>query len=148
MTTSASIENQHGDRRDQAQPVPRQPSMLTNMLITAVVSLSCGAAGAMGYAHFIGPDLGNPHSSHSQADPGSHKESTATKKSEGGSTAQSAHDPGTQASTDLSIQEFNELKQQITKLGQRIDRLGEQVDRTQTMLSLALPLLQRIAPKN
>jgi hypothetical protein len=148
VTTTVPIENQHGDRRDPAQPLPRQPSMLTNMLITAVVSLSCGAAGAMGYSHFFGPDSGDSHSSHSQADAGSHKESTANRKSGGGSTAESAHDPSTQASTASSVQEFNELKQQITKLGQRIDRLGEQVDRSQTMLSLALPLLQRIAPKN
>ena len=148
MTTSVPIDSQHGDRQDQAPPVPRQPSMLIHMLITAVVSLCCGAVGAMGYSHFFGPDPGDPHPSHSQADAGLHKESTANGKSGEGSTAEPAHDPSIQASTASSMHEFNELKEQITKLGQRIDRLGEQVDRTQTMLSLALPLLQRISPKN
>jgi len=33
-------------------------------------------------------------------------------------------------------------------LKQRIDRFGEQVDRIQQLLSLAVPLLQRIAPKS
>ena len=33
-------------------------------------------------------------------------------------------------------------------LNRQIDRLGERVDRLQELLSLAVPLLQRIAPKN
>jgi hypothetical protein len=33
-------------------------------------------------------------------------------------------------------------------LNRRLDRLSEQVDRVHELLSLAVPLLQRIAPKN
>jgi Sodium/hydrogen exchanger family len=60
---------------------------------------------------------------------------------------------GTQASTASSIsgfslaQEVAKLKQQIGSRNQRIDRLGERVDRLQTLLSVAMPLLQRIARK-
>jgi hypothetical protein len=37
---------------------------------------------------------------------------------------------------------------QFRNLNQMIDRLGERVDRLQTMLGVAVPLLQRIAPKS
>ena len=131
-----------------------QPSMMTNLLITAAVALICGVIGAMGYSHFFGPKPGEASSSQSKTEAGSNKESGAKSKSGGGSDTESAKESGTQASTASAIpgvssaQEVDELKQQIRNLNQKIDRLGERVDRLQQLLSLAVPLLQRIAPKN
>ena len=62
-----------------------------------------------------------------------------------GSTTQTSS-PSSPAA--IPAAEAAELKDQMRILSQRIDQLGERVDRLQTLLSLAVPLLQRIAPKN
>ncbi len=120
----------------------------------AAVGLVCGVLGAMGYLYFFGPKPGDASSSQSKTDAGSNQESSSGGKSGGGSNTVSAKDSGTQASTSTSVpglssaQEASELKQQIRDLNQRINRLGEEVDRVEQLLSLAVPLLQRIAPKH
>jgi len=143
-----------GDQRDQAQPHPQQPSMLKNLLITATVALICGVLGAMGYSHFFGSKPGEPSSSQSKTEAGSSQESSSKTKSDGGPNTDSANVSSNGASTSSAIpgpssaKEADELKQQIMNLNQRIDRFGERVDRLQELLSLAVPLLQRMAPKN
>ena len=49
---------------------------------------------------------------------------------------------------NMITQHMDQTRQQIRNLDGQIDRLGERVDRLQQLLSLAVPLLQRIAPKN
>ena len=143
-----------GDQRAPAQPRPRQPSMITNLLITATVALICGVFGAMGYSYFFGSKPGEPSSSQSKTEAGSSQESSSKTKSDGGPNTDSANASSNRASTSSatpgssSANEADELKQQIMNLNQRIDRFGERVDRLQELLSLAVPLLQRMAPKN
>ncbi len=143
-----------GDQRDQAQPHPQQPSRLKNLLITATVAAIFGVLGAMGYSHFFGSKSGEPSSSRSKTEAGSSQESSSKTKSDGGPNTDSANASSNRASTSSAIpgpssaKEADELKQQIMNLSQRIDRFGEQVDRIQQLLSLAVPLLQRIAPKS
>jgi len=144
----------HGDQRDQAQPRPRQPLMLKNLLITATVAAIFGVLGAMGYSHFFGSKSGEPSSSRSMTEAGSSQESSSKTMSDGGPNTDSANASSNGASTSSPIpgsssaKEAEELKRQIMDLKQRIDRFGEQVDRIHQLLSLALPLLQRIAPKS
>jgi hypothetical protein len=150
------LEDKHdrGEQRDPAQPHPRQPSMLKNLLITATVASIFGVLGAMGYSHLFGSKSGDPSSSQSKTEAGSSQESSSKTKSDGGPNTDSANASSNGASTSSAIpgsssaKEADELKQQIMNLNQRIDRFGEQVDRIQQLLSLAVPLLQRIAPKN
>jgi len=147
-------EDDRGHQRDQAQPQPHRPSMLPSLLITAVVALISGVIGAMGYAYLSGSKPGEASSSHTKSEAGFNQESSSTTRSGGGSNAGSAQESSTQSSTSPSMQgsssgqDADTLKEQITKLNRRIDRLGEAVDRLQQLLSLAVPLLQRIAPKN
>lgn len=123
---------------------------MTNLLMTAVIALACGALGAMGYAHFFAPGQADPQTSNSHTEAKSIAKASAGKTSGQQSTPTSDGEPANSSSGSGSTSghELSELKQEITSLGQRIDRLGQQVDRIQTMLSLALPLLQRMAPKN
>ena len=143
-----------GDQRDQAQPHPQQPSMLKNLLITATVAAIFGVLGAMGYSHFFGSKSGEPSSSQSKTEAGSSQESSSKTMSDGGPNTDSANASSNGASTSSPIpgsssaKEADELKKQIMDLKQRIDRFGEQVDRIHQLLSLAVPLLQRIAPKS
>jgi hypothetical protein len=133
--------NDRGGERAHAQPQPGQSSTMSYFAVMAL-SLICGALGALGYSHFFGPKSGEP-TSQSSAEQGPSKESTLTSKSSGGSSSNSAKDSGPGASTEQA----GNLKQQIMSLNKRIDRLGERVDRLQELLSLAVPLLQRMAPK-
>ncbi len=148
--TNPIMETAHGDRgeqRGQAQQhsQPRQHSMMTIVLIAAVVSLISGAIGAMGYTHYLAPKPGEASSSQTQTKGGPNRESSSA-RSGGMSSANSAAQPNT---TEMNAEaEAGELKQQITNLNKRIERLGERVDRLQELLSLAVPLLQRIAPKH
>ncbi len=128
----------------QAQPEPRQSSFVTYVLVMAI-SLISGAIGAMGYSHIFAPKPGEPSSSQSRTAAGSSRRSVATGADEGTQT-NSAMEQGT--ATPETSQEAGELKQQIISLNKRIERLGERVDRLQELLSLAVPLLQRIAPKH
>ncbi len=143
-----------GDQRDPAQPHPQQPSMLKNLLITAMVAAIFGALGAMGYSHFFGSKSGEPSSSRSKTEAGSSQDSSSKTMSDGGPNTDSANASSSQVSTSSPIpgsssaKEADELKKQIMDLKQRIDRFGEQVDRIHQLLSLAVPLLQRIAPKS
>ena len=143
-----------GDRRGEAQPRSRQPSMITNLLTTAAVALICGVIGAMGYSHFFGSKSGDPSSSQSKTEAGSSQESNSKTRSGGGPNTDSANASSNRTSTSSAIpgssppEEADELKRQITNLNQRIDRLGQQVDRLQELLSLTVPLLQRITPKH
>jgi TolA-binding protein len=128
--------------------------MMLNLMLTAVVALGCGVLGAMGYSHYISPKPGESSSSQTKTDAGSKKASSPKSEAGGKGNTESAKDAGTEASAASSIpglspaQEVVELKQQIRDFNQKIDRLGERVERLQTLLSVAVPLLQRIAPKN
>ncbi len=143
-----------GDQRDPAQPHPQQSSMLKNLLITAMVAAIFGVLGAMGYSHFFGSKSGEPSSSQSKTEVVSSQESSSKTMSDGGPNTDSANASSSQVSTSSPIpgsssaKEADELKKQIMDLKQRIDRFGEQVDRIHQLLSLAVPLLQRIAPKS
>ncbi len=143
-------EDQRGSQPGNAQPLQQSPSTMTILLITATVALISGVVGAMGYTHYLGPKLGEHATSQSKSGTGSNTESNFKSESDGASAKESS----TQASTSSSIQgsssaqDADGLKEQIKSLNRRIDRLGEQVDRVQQLLSLAVPLLQRIAPKN
>ncbi len=128
---------------------------MRNLLVTAFVAVICGVMGAMGYLQLFGPTPGKPldqsknelgSSSQTKLRTGSRGEATSGSSNEApASSASVAHQssaPGL-GSTD----EASELKQRIVDLNQQIARLGERVDRLQELLSLTLPLLQRIAPK-
>ena len=125
------------DERAQAHPNLRQPASSANPILTAVIALVCGVAGAAGYSYFFAPKPAEPSQSKT--------ESGSDKKSSSGAT-QTA-DTQSLAPGSSSAQAADDLKQQIMSLSKRIDRLGERVDRLQELLSLAVPLLQRIAPK-
>jgi hypothetical protein len=133
--------NDRGGERAHAQPQPHHSSSVPYLTVMAL-SLICGALGAMGFSHFFGPKPGEP-SAQSKSEGASNKESVPTTKAGRGSSSDSAKDSGPGASTE----EQGELKQQILSLNKRIDRLGERVDRLQELLGLAVPLLQRMAPK-
>ncbi len=154
MTNSEPFEQERGDRRAQTQPMPRQPSIMTNLLMTATIALISGVLGAIGYSHAFGTAPDNPRSSQSQAESGSKHESGVNTRSGAGSGAEAAQDSSPRASASSSMHgagstpETVELKQQIKNLNLKMDRLGEQVDRLQQLLSLAVPLLQRMTPKN
>jgi hypothetical protein len=132
----------------------RQPSMLKSLLITATVAAIFGVLGAMGYSNLFGSMSGEPASSRSKTAAGLSQESSSTTRSVGGPNTDSANESSHRASTSSAIpgsssaKDADELKRQIMNLNKRIDRFGEQVDRIHQLLSLALPLLQRIAPKN
>jgi hypothetical protein len=143
------------DEPRRAPPQPRQPSMIPNLLVTAVVALTCGVIGAMGYTHFVGPNRGGASSSRLTAGAArSHKSSTPNGKAGDGTSTDAAGTSSNQASTSSAVQESSsasdaaELRQQMRNLSHRIDQLSERLERLQTMLSLAVPLLQRLAPKN
>lgn len=130
-------------------PTTQEGEMKTNIFITAVVALISGVIGAMGYTYYVGPKPGEPPSSRSVAETGRNQEPNSKSQSGGGSTQQSTEASASSVAPAISAaQEVAELKQQIKNLNQRLARLGEEVDRLQTQLSLAVPLLQRIAPKN
>ena len=46
------------DRQEQAPLAPARSSSFLNLATTAIVALTCGVLGAMGYAHFSGPKSG------------------------------------------------------------------------------------------
>ena len=105
----------------------------------------------MGYSHFFGPKPGEPASSQSKTDAGSNKNSSEAPAGRGIQDGVGRRIEHTGFDLDPRIspsQEADDLKQQIKNLNQKIDRLGERVDRLQQLLSLAVPLLQRIAPKD
>ena len=133
--------SERGDPRSHPQSPPPQSSTMSFILVMAL-SLICGALGAMGYSHFVESKSDEP-SSQSRPDTASSKEPSSTATSGKTSRAESAKN----SSSGASAEESGELKQQIISLNKRIDRLGERVDRVQELLSLAVPLLQRLAPK-
>jgi hypothetical protein len=122
--------------------------MFRNLLSTATVAAIFGVLGAMGYSHFFGSKPGDPSLFQSKTE----AELSTKTKSDGGPNTDSANASSNRASIAIpgsgSDKEVYELKQQIISLNQRIDRFGEQVDRIHQLLSLAVPLLQRIAPKS
>src|SRR5262249_42085579 len=140
--------------RDRAQPESRQPSRFASILITAVVALTCGVIGAMGYSYFSGAKAAESSASRAKSQSGSPGQSSAKTKSGAESSAeptQGSSTPATPSSATSQVgsaEKADELKRQISTLNQRIDQLGERIDRLQELLSLAVPLMQRIAPKN
>jgi hypothetical protein len=137
------------DRRNEAAPLAPQPSRMANLLATTAVALIAGALGAFGFLYFYGPEAGEFALSPSKTESGSNKGSSSIGKSDGGSALASAAEPGPSVIVGAdSSSEAGELRQQIKNLNHKIDGLGERLDRLQQLLSLAVPLLQRIAPKN
>ncbi len=145
-----------GSRSSHAKQVgePKKRSLVTTVIVTAAVASVCGVIGAMGYLYFFGPKPGDSSSSQAKTEAGSHQESSPGAKAGGGSSRVSAQDSSTPASAASSIPGFNSaeevsgLKDQIKDLNHRINRLDEELDRVEQLLSLAVPLLQRIAPKH
>jgi hypothetical protein len=148
---TTTLEGEMMTERDRGQP--QHHSMMTSLLITAAVALISGVVGAMGYSHFVDSKSGEPSAAPSKSEAGSSKETRSGSKGGGGSNTDSAKESSAQALTSSSTsgfgatQEGENLKQQIVNLNKRIDRLGEDVARLQELLSLAVPLLQRMAPK-
>jgi hypothetical protein len=150
---SGRDQDERGAARRGVRPQPHERSRMTNLLLTAAVALISGIVGAMGYSWLLGSKPDEPTSSRSKAEAVSNKESSSSSKPGGQSQTGSANESGTRGLTSSSIpgigsaQQVEELKQQIVNLNKRIDRLGEDVARLQELLSLAVPLLQRLAPK-
>jgi hypothetical protein len=141
-----------GNQQDHdAQTHRRQPALV--FVTTFAIALLAGVIGAMGYLHFFGPKPVE-RSSSSQSEAKSGKDSSLKGGSDGGTKIASGSESSTQGSTSSSIPgvsgspEADELKQQIKTLKLKLDGLGERVDRLQHLLSLAVPLLQRISPKD
>jgi hypothetical protein len=140
--------------RDHEQPRPRQPSLLLSLLLTGAVGLICGVIGAMGYQHYVGSKAGALGASQSHAEAGSSQLSSSKTKSEGDPKSESAKQSSSQGPSSspgpgsTAAVEAEELKEQISNLSRRMDRLGQEVERLQQLLSLAVPILQRIAPKS
>jgi hypothetical protein len=143
-----------GDHEAERQPRPRPERSLsiTNLLVTALVGLVCGAIGAMGYSAFFGTKSGTASASQSKTEEGSKGETSSQAQLAGPSgtapaNATTAQGPGSNPGSPAG-EEVDELKQQIANLSHRIDQLGERIDRLQQLLSVALPFIQRIAPKS
>jgi hypothetical protein len=145
-------EDDGGGERGKAQH--QQPARTTSLLTTAAIALICGVIGAMGYSYFFGSKSDESSAKQANSEAGSNKESSVKSKAGGGSDAESAKESSTQppgsssTSGSVSRQDSDDLKQMLRTLNQRIDRVDERVDRLTELLSLAVPLLQRIAPKN
>jgi flagellar motility protein MotE (MotC chaperone) len=122
---------------------------MRNFLLIVAVGAISGTVGAMGNAYFFGKQAGDRSEAEKRSAGKSSAETTSdqsaqTQANESSKAAQSAAPiPGIG-----SAQEVEELKQQIRNLNQRIAGLNERVDRLQDLLSLAVPLLQRLAPKS
>ena len=120
-----------------AHPNPRQPASSANPILTAVIALVLRRRGAPAIPI---SSLPSPPSRRSP------RPSQDLTRNQPRAPAQTA-DTQSLAPGPSSAQAADDLKQQIMSLSKRIDRLGERVDRLQELLSLAVPLLQRIAPK-
>ena len=114
-------------------PPPQQrPSMMTGLLMTAVVGLIGGVVGAAGYAHFLGAKPAESDSSGKKPDAASVKSGAENAKTEFSGTQSvmesnsrtASSIPGFTASDDAGT-----LKKQIADLAQRIDGLSGRVDR-------------------
>ncbi len=123
------------------------------VLMTAAIGLISGVIGAIGYSHFLGSTPGEPSSSGSRPEAASSQGSSLTRKSSEGASTDFAKATSSEASKSSpmlgvrSAPETGDLRQQISDLNQRIDQLGERVERLQQLLGLAVPLLQRMVPK-
>ena len=153
--TASRDQNDRGRERDLDQPNRRPPSMTTTLLATTVVALIAGAAGAAGYSHFFAPRPGEHSGVPAKSEARPDDKSISERKSrEGSGDNGTAKEAGAETSTSSSLSAVNssseasELKQQIRNLDQKIDQLDERFDRVRQLLGLAIPLLQRIAPKN
>jgi hypothetical protein len=144
-----------GSRPSHAKQVgqPKDRSIVTTVLVTAAVASFCGVASAMGYLSYFGPGS-RESASLTRGSAGSSQQSSVETRPVSGPNAANTKSsgpvatPSSSSSGSGSTNELAELKQQIMSLNQRLGRLGEQVDRVQELLSLTLPLLQRMAPKN
>ena len=161
VTNEAPSQKKQNSREDEGTssvshpasgPKTRQPSMVLNLLVTGVVALICGALGAMGYLQFLGAKASASPASPFQ---GGSKDSPSSNTQAGGALGtESARDSSTQPPSSSSVSgavsshEADALKEQITNLTRHVDRLGEEVERVEHLLSLAVPLLQRMAPKH
>ena len=129
-----------------------QHSMMS-LLITAGVALIFGLIGAIGYSYFFGSKSDESSSSHSGKDAGSQQESGSKGSSGGDSKGELPQKASTERSGSSAMArsvasgDGDSLKEQLVKLNHRIDGLGKRADRLQELLSLAVPLLQRIAPQ-
>jgi hypothetical protein len=108
--------------------------MMKNLLMTVGVSLICGALGAAGYFHFLGPkpDESASSSSVEKSDSGSGKGAAKRRKSDFSGT-QSVMESNSHGAAWIpgftSADDIETLKGQIANLAQRFDGLTERVDR-------------------
>ena len=95
---------------------PRQPSMLSHLLITGSVALICGVLGAMGYSHFFGPKPASRASSQSKTEAGS-RQGIGPRITEPGDApnAESARTAAAISRRQPDRPEADELKQQINE---------------------------------
>jgi hypothetical protein len=123
--------------------------MFGQLLITGLVALACGTAGAWGYMHFFATESG-ASTSKSTKEAGSNEQSTSKTASDAGdgSSSHQSTTSSSAASGASSSPEAGELKEDILNLSRRIDRLTQDIERLQQLMSLAVPLLQRITPKS
>ena len=125
--------------RAQPQRRVRPRKQSANPILTAVIAFVCGVAGAAGYSLLLRSQAGRAARSPRPNQDRTRNQARTQLKPPRPSTL----DPGSSFVPNAA----DDLKQQIMSLSKRIDRLGERVDRLQELLSLAVPLLQRIAPK-
>jgi hypothetical protein len=144
-----------GADHDRGERPPPPRSTMKSLLATGAVALVCGVIGAMGYSYFFGPKPQASASTQSGKQAGSKGESAGKSQDGAASKAELPNEASTMESSpsasampgEISMEDAETLNQQLAKLTARIDRLGERVDRLQELLGLAVPLLQRLAPK-
>jgi hypothetical protein len=128
---------------------PERPSRMRNFLVIIAVAVIGGTVGAMGNAYFFGKQAGDRSEAQKRSTGNSSAETTADQSAQTQANESSKQAPAGAPIPGIgSAQEVEELKQQIRNLNQRINGLNEKVDRLQDLLSLAVPLLQRLAPKS
>lgn len=151
--TSGSAASASRAEPAQTRRQPERPSRMRNFLVIIAVAVIGGTIGAMGNAYFFGKQAGDPSEGQNRSTGRTNRDSNAdSTKGQSPQTQANESSMQTPAGTPIpgvgSAQEVEDLKQQIRNLNQRISGLNERVDRLQDLLSLAVPLLQRLAPKN
>lgn len=114
------------------EPQRRQPSMIKSLLITAVVALICGVAGAAGYSHFFGPKPADDSAAQNKTNSKSGKTASEKEKSSFSGT-QSVMESNSRGASSIpgftASDDADTLKKQLADLMERVDGLSARIDR-------------------
>lgn len=140
---------------DRAVPAATSPGWKT-LLITGVLALVCGVAGAWGYSYFAG-DSSKSDDDKSQTSGGKSGDDQSGGKTQGGKSGggkdksgAGSSDTGDQTASPRQIPTFTSaddadtLKKQIKHLDDRIDRLAQRIDRVTTPEEETPPVLRTL----